>query len=569
MRYDRCCAYFSSQVLAVAARGFGGLIQNLLTLGDEAPRPAVRLLVNEQLDARDVEALLYQGDEEPLVKRLLRRFKRPQNALEKNRLAMLSWLVARGWLEVRVGIMRHGQGIPHAKFGLIVDQHGDCLAFAGSGNETGHALVANYEEVEVHGSWQDPEFVEYYRRRFERLWNDQDEHVATMPLPEAVRLRLVKLAPAEPPREVRHDRARAEAAMLWQFLAAAPYLPNGDLACDAGALVELWPHQRKVVEDTARAFPAGRLLCDEVGMGKTVEAIMVLRRLLAGRGVRRALLLVPAGLLKQWQDELREKGGLLVPIWDRGHLLYPDGRRESMEAKQAFSQEDLILLSREWARLQENREVVLAAPRWDLVLMDEAHAARRSARVEREFNSGNLLLQLLRDLQLRGRTRGILLLSATPMQTEPWEPWDLLTVLGVGGRWAVEFRDIHAYYEGIVALQQDRVPLRHWPGALRASWPTTRNFRRGPMAALVPRPRTWRSISCSAGQGALGRSMACGCARVRRWGDGCTGTPGRRCASTARWASSRPPLPAEMCRMWCLTTSIPQSASATRPSPPT
>ena len=43
VRYDRCCAYFSSTVLAAAARGFGKLIQRLIALGDSAPRPAVRL----------------------------------------------------------------------------------------------------------------------------------------------------------------------------------------------------------------------------------------------------------------------------------------------------------------------------------------------------------------------------------------------------------------------------------------------------------------------------------------------------------------------------------------------
>jgi len=100
--------------------------------------------------------------------------------------------------------------------------------------------------------------------------------------------------------------------------------------------VELWPHQRRVVEDTAWAFPAGRLLCDEVGLGKTIEAVLVLRRLLCGRGVKRALLLVPAGLLKQWQDELREKGGLLVPIWD-GNLFWPGGTQEKFGAAEAFA----------------------------------------------------------------------------------------------------------------------------------------------------------------------------------------------------------------------------------------
>lgn len=79
------------------------------------------------------------------------------------------------------------------------------------------------------------------------------------------------------------------------------------------APVTLWPHQRNVVAETAAAWPEGRLLCDEVGMGKTVEAILSLRRRLAGRGVKRALILPPANLLPQWQGELREKGGLLVP----------------------------------------------------------------------------------------------------------------------------------------------------------------------------------------------------------------------------------------------------------------
>ncbi|MCK4473129.1 MAG: HNH endonuclease, partial [Anaerolineae bacterium] len=93
VRYDRCCAYFSSHILAVAARGFGGFIQNLLTYGDDLPRPAARLLVNEQLDPQDLDALLTTGDQSHLIRKLLKQFKTPQNALEENRLQMLAWLV--------------------------------------------------------------------------------------------------------------------------------------------------------------------------------------------------------------------------------------------------------------------------------------------------------------------------------------------------------------------------------------------------------------------------------------------------------------------------------------------
>src|SRR5690606_29593819 len=58
IRYDRCCAYFSSSVLSAASRGFAGLIQRVITLGDKAPRPAIRLIVNEELNRDDVKALI-------------------------------------------------------------------------------------------------------------------------------------------------------------------------------------------------------------------------------------------------------------------------------------------------------------------------------------------------------------------------------------------------------------------------------------------------------------------------------------------------------------------------------
>ncbi|HLH75089.1 MAG TPA: hypothetical protein VKX96_17560, partial [Chloroflexota bacterium] len=129
-RYDRCCAYFSSSVLAAAARGFGGLIARLIALGEKAPRPAARLLVNEELDADDVRALTERSDSARLEVLLTRRFKAPQEALEQRRLEMLAWLVKEGFLEVKVGVMRRGEGIVHAKFGIVKDDRDDAVVFA-------------------------------------------------------------------------------------------------------------------------------------------------------------------------------------------------------------------------------------------------------------------------------------------------------------------------------------------------------------------------------------------------------------------------------------------------------
>jgi hypothetical protein len=73
--------------------------------------------------------------------------------------------------------------------------------------------------------------------------------------------------------------------------------------------------------------------------------------------------------------------------------------------------------------------------------------------VEGEFNSPTLLLGLLRHLQAAGQVRSILILSATPMQTHPWEPWDLLQVLGEGGLWLSGFHVVRRFYEAVTRLE--------------------------------------------------------------------------------------------------------------------
>lgn len=456
VRYDRCCGYFSSSVLAAAARGFGKMIERLVSLGDSAPHPAVRLLVNEDLDPQDVQALLETGQSAALEKLLLTRFKPIEHLQqEKQRLAMLGWLVKQGLLEVRVGFMRKGSGIMHAKFGIASDSSGDALIFNGSDNETGQALRGNYERLDIFKSWEDSEAHAEYMREFEELWNGRHPTVGTVSLPDAVRYKLIQHAPKDPPtREPGGALARQKAAMIFNFISEAPYLPNGGAACDATALVNLWPHQRRVVDDTAQAWPDGRLLCDEVGMGKTIEAILILRRLLAGRGVKRCLILLPAGLLRQWQAELREKGGLIIPRLEGVTLSWPDGSSQRVESLGEALQQDLLLMSRETARTENNLPTLLSARPWDLILLDEAHAARRRKAEENEFNSANLLLDLLRQLQLRRRARSILLLSATPMQLQPWEPWDLLSVLGEGGHWLSGFSEVREFYTALASVRR-------------------------------------------------------------------------------------------------------------------
>lgn len=457
VRYDRCCSYFSSSVLSAAARGFGPFVDRLLSMGEAAPKPAIRLLVNEELLEQDVRALQERADTTALEQLLASRLGAARTALETRRLEMLTWLYARGYLDIRVGIMRQSLGLLHAKFGIITDELADALVFAGSGNESASGLRGNYEQIEVSSSWDDAERYVHYRDEFERLWQRQHPDVITLDLPDAIRDRLIRMAPVElpvPDAPLYHDTLVA--AMRWQFIAAAPYLvgPAGAAACDATAFVVPWPHQRAVVEETVAAWPDGRLLCDEVGMGKTIEAVLVLRRLLHGRGVKRVLLLLPAGLMQQWQDELREKGGMIVPRFEQQKLVWHDGTTQDVDGLAGALAQPVVIMSRELARLPVHQDTIMGAEPWDLVLLDESHAARRAEAEESQFNSATLLLALLRNLQLRRRSRSFLLLSATPMQTQAWEPFDLLQVLGEGGEWLADFGGIRTYYNATAALSR-------------------------------------------------------------------------------------------------------------------
>jgi superfamily II DNA or RNA helicase len=496
IRYERCCAYFSSSVLSAAAAGFGAFIERILA-SEITEKPALFLLVNEELSEADVEALVQRGHDAPLIDKLLERFGTPANALQKRRLEMLAWLAREGWLEVRVGVMRVGGGILHAKFGLFTDTGGDSIVFAGSGNESAQGVRGNYEQLEISASWDDPKRYENFRSDFDSLWSGADPAVKTVPLPEALRAELIRLAPEAPPvSEAEDDVQRRRAAMLWGYALGAPFMPErGAATSDAMAPVALWPHQRRVVREVAEAWPAGRLLCDEVGMGKTIEAILVLRRLLAGRGVARALILPPANLLPQWQGELREKGGLRAPRLEGSRkLVWPDGSEEAVPGLAEALDKPLLLLSRETARTEDNLPILLAAKPWDLVLLDEGHAARRANQNEGEFNSPTLLLRLLRKLQASGQARSILILSATPMQTHPWEPWDLLQVLGEGGLWLSGFHVVRSFYEAVARFETGRL-FRDDAARLARILAATPDLPRMPDGLNLPDPRQTREFA--------------------------------------------------------------------------
>ena len=425
----------------------------------------MRLLCGAELSPGDVEAI-QRGEsrratvESATERAMLRRLEQDDGDLDTDleaRLEVLAWLVARGRLEIRVVLPKGADGLPiaspdsqeyyHPKQGIFEDAEGNKLAFDGSCNESRRGWRENYETFQVFASWprrvgpdSDPASghrIAPIERDFEALWKGEDPDWIALRLPEAVRKRLLKYTPAKPPTVDPLERSPSpNERAAFRFLQHAPFMPEASRIGIETSAVTPWPHQNRVIDAVIQQFPKSFLFCDEVGLGKTIEAGLALRQLIVTGRVRRSLILAPASVVRQWQEELWEKCALNLPRYERGKLIDVHGGENSITGS-PWGRADHLIASSQLAKRRDRRDEVLK-PRWDLVLVDEAHHARRREFGTRKQRPNHLLQLLAGHGKLRGlkdRTRCLYLLTATPMQVDPVEVWDLLKLLGLEGRW--------------------------------------------------------------------------------------------------------------------------------------
>ena len=445
VEYDRIAGFFSSAALSVAAQGIAGMV---------ARGGRMRLLVGAQLSEHDVDAILSGVELRDALARQFRGLLTDPAALAdhlvRRRLEALAWLVANDRLQIRVVVEADPQtrvpvvsdGYFHAKSGILRDEAGDGIAFSGSINETATAWKGNYESFKVFTSWEDSKYFRGEVETFKRLWKDAEIGWRTVDIPGAVREELLSLTPSEKPSPIDPlldggvDPAD-NVNWISQFVRDAPYLVhNGRYVGVETAAVEPFPHQRAVAYDILRRFPCNHLLADEVGLGKTIEAGLILRSLLISGLATRCLILVPRSLAKQWQEELRDRFLVRAPFYDGRKYVWFDQPRDSYEAippgAGVWKHYPVVIASAQMMKREDRAKELLDAPPWDIIMVDEAHHARRREFGTRRYRP-NRMLRLLE--RLVGRTRSLLLLTATPMQVNPIEVWDLLRLLGLPDAW--------------------------------------------------------------------------------------------------------------------------------------
>ena len=203
------------------------------------------------------------------------------------------------------------------------------------------------------------------------------------------------------------------------------------LACEAHALpliesaaaltaapIDLLPHQVVLTHRVASASPRRYLVADEVGLGKTIEIALLLRELASRGELNRALMVVPAGLVNNWHRELNE-------VFHLDFEVFGSEGDVTDRKSNAFAKHDRLIASIDTLKRRARVRRLLDAPRWDLVVFDEAHhlTARRTGRKVRKTENYKLA-EALKD-----HTRDLVLLSATPHQGDHFRFWMLMQLL--------------------------------------------------------------------------------------------------------------------------------------------
>lgn len=205
---------------------------------------------------------------------------------------------------------------------------------------------------------------------------------------------------------------------LW-LAVEAERLPLMDSAATlTSAKVDLLPHQIVLTYKIANASPRRFLVADAVGLGKTIETALILRELASRGELTRAIMVVPAGLVENWRRELNDTFSLDFEVFGS------EGDVTDRKSN-AFAKHHRLIVSIDTLKRPARVKRLLEAPRWDLIVFDEAHhlTANESGNKVRKTQNFKLAEAL------REHSRDLLLLSATPHQGDHFRFWMLIRLL--------------------------------------------------------------------------------------------------------------------------------------------
>ncbi len=411
--YRRIAGYFRSSIFELVDE-------------DLANIERMQIVCNSDLDPQDIQAS--RAAREAILKEKWNEHADDIDSLRhRPRYQRLYELLKSGRVEVRVVSSAHAPFL-HGKAGVIVCRDGTSSAFLGSMNETREGWQDHYELV-----WEDAsaEGVAWVEAEFRYLWE------RGVPLPDAI---VEEVGRCARKRQVGLDDLPPDVVAPAALVEAPLYRRGESLQPWQRAFVGLFLEHRQTY---------GRvrlLLADEVGLGKTLSmATSAMVACLLDDGP--ALILCPATLQQQWQVELKDKLGIPSAIWlsNRKDWLDHNGNVIKTRTPEGIGRcpYRIGIVSTGLIFQQTPETQALLQRSFGTLVLDEAHRARKARGFGGRPPEPNNLHRFM--VEAARRAQHVLLGTATPIQTDVEELWDLLEILNQGadhvvGRYASRWR---------------------------------------------------------------------------------------------------------------------------------
>lgn len=389
---QRTAGYFRSTVFALLYPQLSGFLarggrMELLCSPYLSPVDTATLtaLLEEESDGNAMDAALTDLSREAFLREIQALADAPYGRWHHS---LLGGLLKYGFLDVRIALLRGGNGLFHEKLGIFHDAQGASLSFKGSVNETfsGWGLQGNIESLDVFCSWRDadaPRVVDH-QRDFDDVWANRYASVQTLTLGDAVRAEAIQEAPNDPEEvqallaRYQRRRRRVGAGLLGGLH------PNPPLEADAetGTTMiepEAWPsgrvaepHQREAIALWNEAGGQG-IFAHATGSGKTFTSLHVIRHHLREGGV--VLIVVPSTLLmKGWHAELtQEIPDATVMRVGGGHNQWRQPRALEMCLSYPSAERSLVILATMQTAATDSFWRRLKRPSNLLLVADEVH----------------------------------------------------------------------------------------------------------------------------------------------------------------------------------------------------
>ena len=289
-RYDRITGYFSPSILAIASRGFAGIIKNA---------GKIRIITSIKINTDTLNAIRMSNStelEDVIFSSINFDLNQLKRELERDYLRVFAHLYKNGQLEMKVAILDKHPGILHQKIGIVRDRMDNAISFSGSNNETPGGTINNIEEFKVFKNWSpaNPTYFADDQSKFEKYWNNKVRGIKIVNIGAAIKSQLIHIIrPGEDIKPTLKRIRESEQANIQPVKKETkPSISPRDYQIEA---INHWTQN-----NYCSIFEMA------TGTGKTFTAINGLIQFKKDKGYIRAVIVVPlATLTIQWMEEIQ------------------------------------------------------------------------------------------------------------------------------------------------------------------------------------------------------------------------------------------------------------------------